>query len=54
LDVPEVLSKNDDSSCIQCLYCYMVCPRKAIQLHGGFGFLQAQIGKYDPLIRRIA
>ncbi|MCK4485387.1 MAG: 4Fe-4S binding protein [Desulfobacterales bacterium] len=48
-----VLSDQDDSVCIKCLYCYMVCPRGAIQLEGTFGFLQAQIDKYDPLIRRI-
>ena len=53
LDVPAVLSEHDDSACIKCLYCYMVCPRGAIQLEGTFGFLQAQIDKYDPLIRRI-
>lgn len=54
LDVPAVLSGKDDSACIKCLYCYMVCPREAIQLRGTFGFLEAQIDKYDPWIRRIA
>jgi hypothetical protein len=31
----------------------MVCPKRAIQLEGNFGFLQAQMDKYDPLIRKI-
>jgi len=53
LDVPEVLSKQDYSSCIKCLYCYMVCPAGALELEGNFGFLGAQIEKYDPLIRKI-
>ena len=54
LDVPAVLSDRDESACIKCLYCYMVCPKGAIGLEGDFGFLKAQIDKYDPLIRRIA
>jgi len=54
LDVPVVLSDKDESACIKCLYCYMVCPERAIRLEGDFGFLKAQIDKYDPLIRRIA
>jgi uncharacterized protein (DUF362 family)/ferredoxin len=54
LDVPAVLSDHDDSACITCLYCYMVCPQEAIKLEGTFGFLKAQIDKYDPLIRGIA
>ncbi|UCG81904.1 MAG: 4Fe-4S binding protein, partial [Desulfobacterales bacterium] len=42
-----------DSKCVRCLYCYMVCPHGAIKLEGTFGFLQAQMDKYDPHIRRI-
>jgi len=53
LDVPAVLSDGDASACVKCLFCYMVCPRKAIHLEGTFGFLKAQIDKYDPLIRRM-
>jgi len=54
LDVHKVLSEQDYSSCIKCLYCYMVCPTGALELEGSFGFLNAQIEKYDPLIRKIA
>jgi hypothetical protein len=32
----------------------MVCPTGALELEGSFGFLSAQIKKYDPLIRKIA
>lgn len=52
LDVPTALRDDANSRCIQCLYCYMVCPTKAIELHGTFGFLKAQVDKYDPLIRK--
>ncbi len=51
LDVPEVLADAADSQCVGCLYCYMVCPYGAIRLEGTFGFLQAQMDKYDPHIR---
>ncbi len=54
LDVTKVLDKQDYSSCIKCLYCYMVCPSGALELEGSFGFLKAQINKYDPLIREVA
>jgi uncharacterized protein (DUF362 family)/Pyruvate/2-oxoacid:ferredoxin oxidoreductase delta subunit len=54
LDVIKVLAEQDYSSCIKCLYCYMVCPADAIEIEGSFGFLKAQIEKYDPLIRKIA
>jgi len=54
LDVPLFLSQQYTSVCLKCLYCYMVCPNKLIRIEGTFGFLQAQIDKYDPLIRRIA
>jgi len=52
-DVPEVLAAEEDSACVKCLYCYMVCPKEAIQLEGSFGFLKTQIDKYDPLIRKV-
>jgi uncharacterized protein (DUF362 family)/ferredoxin len=53
LDVAAVLSEDNASTCIQCLYCYMVCPKQALEIEGTFGFLKAQIGKYDPLIRKV-
>jgi uncharacterized protein (DUF362 family)/Pyruvate/2-oxoacid:ferredoxin oxidoreductase delta subunit len=54
LDVTTVLSEQDYSICIKCLYCYMVCPSGALELEGTFGFLKAQIDKYDPLIRKVS
>jgi len=53
LDVPEILSNQDESPCIKCLYCYMVCPQTAIQLQGTLGFLHVQMDKYSALIRRV-
>jgi len=54
LDPREVLSAGKAHRCIECLYCYMVCPKQAFEVEGTFGFLKAQIDKYDPLIRKIA
>jgi MinD superfamily P-loop ATPase len=40
--------------CINCLYCYLVCPTRAIAFGGELGFLREQIAQYDEIIRRIA
>lgn len=37
--------------CIGCLYCAMVCPRRALAMHGEPGFLREQLDRYDDLIR---
>jgi ferredoxin len=39
-------------ACIQCLYCYFVCPERAIQLEGSLGFLSRIIDRYANDIRR--
>lgn len=51
LDLPEQL--DADGMCIKCLYCYSVCPTKAIRLEGKLGFYASQINKYDKLIREM-
>lgn len=52
LDLPKYLDHvNDD--CIRCLYCYMVCPHKAIKFEGNWGFLKEQIRQYDVVIRNM-
>lgn len=52
LDISKNL-KSLDSRCIQCLYCYSVCPQQAIHFNGSLGFFQEQIKQYDQLIRRL-
>ncbi len=37
--------------CIDCLYCFMVCPQKAFAFHGELGFLREQLRRYDDLAR---
>uniref|UniRef100_UPI004057054D DUF362 domain-containing protein n=1 Tax=Candidatus Electronema sp. TaxID=2698783 RepID=UPI004057054D len=51
LALPEALS---DPACIRCLYCFCVCPRKAIEFHGKLGFMAEQLKQYDEIIRRLA
>jgi polyferredoxin len=50
--LPECL-EDADGRCIQCLYCYSVCARKAIHFHGEFGFFSEQLRQYDPIIRKL-
>jgi NAD-dependent dihydropyrimidine dehydrogenase PreA subunit len=51
LNLPEQLGAEE--VCIKCLYCYSVCPKKAIQIEGKLGFLTSQITKYDKIIREM-
>ncbi|MBM3210681.1 DUF362 domain-containing protein [Candidatus Poribacteria bacterium] len=41
------------SECIQCMYCYSVCPQRAIEIQGELGYFADQIKRYDNLIRSI-
>ena len=40
------------SNCIDCLYCYAVCPERAIEVEGELGFYKEQLKRYDEYIRR--
>ena len=42
-----------DEECIKCLYCYCVCPQKAISLEGRLGFFANQVNRYDRTIRKM-
>jgi len=37
--------------CIKCLYCFQVCPEKAIQVGGELGYLQRHLARYGDQIR---
>lgn len=50
LDLPDQLEAD---VCIRCLYCYCVCPEKAIRLEGELGFFTSQIDRYDMIIREM-
>jgi NAD-dependent dihydropyrimidine dehydrogenase PreA subunit len=45
-----ILEQQED--CIQCLYCYMVCPYQAIALEGNLGFISDQLKQYDTYVRQ--
>ncbi|HDH51518.1 MAG TPA: DUF362 domain-containing protein [Nitrospirae bacterium] len=50
LDLPE---KYDEKKCIECLYCFLVCPSKAIEFRGELGFMNEQIRQYDDITRKV-
>ncbi len=53
LGLPEKFQKHNNG-CIGCLYCYMVCPTKALEFLGELGFMAGQINQYDEITRRVA
>jgi len=53
LSLNEILSGGGDK-CIGCLYCYSVCPNKAIKINGESGFFAEQIRLYNEIIRTVA
>ena len=53
INLPDHLNKANNG-CIECLYCYMVCPEKAITFKGEFGFVSEQLRQYDTAVRRVA
>jgi uncharacterized protein (DUF362 family)/ferredoxin len=53
LELPESLEQKN-SDCINCLYCYAVCPADAIEAEGQFGYYREQIRRYGKIIKEIA
>jgi uncharacterized protein (DUF362 family)/NAD-dependent dihydropyrimidine dehydrogenase PreA subunit len=53
IELPNGLEKKENG-CIHCLYCYLVCPKRAIEFKGELGFMGEQIRQYDEIIRKIA
>lgn len=54
LELPAALGAGGGGPCIQCLYCFAVCPERAIVFSGRPGFFAEQIRQYDGIIRRMA
>ena len=52
LKLPEDID-NAGKGCILCLYCYLVCPKRAIAFEGNLGFLKAQRKQYDEAVRKM-
>ena len=53
IESPGDLERNRDR-CIECLYCFMVCPEKAIRFEGELGFVNEQLRQYDSIVRKLA
>jgi uncharacterized protein (DUF362 family)/ferredoxin len=53
LGLPEKFQKYKNG-CIGCLYCFLVCPTRAIEFLGELGFMAGQINQYDEITRRVA
>lgn len=51
LDPAAVAQAGGRPECLQCLYCYLVCPSRALVFHGELGFLAEQLRQYDALVR---
>ena len=52
LNLPEELEDNGDR-CIECLYCFLVCPTRAIEFKGKLGFMAEQLRQYDEITRKV-
>jgi len=48
LSLPDELNHTE---CINCLYCFLVCPNSAIETEGPLGFFSEQLRQYDTIIR---
>lgn len=44
---------DEVAGCFHCLYCYLVCPQRAIEFQGELGFLKVQLERYDDLTRHV-
>jgi len=53
LNLPKSLEEKNDA-CINCLYCYAVCPSNAIQVEGELGYYKEQVRRYGKLIKKIS
>lgn len=53
LDLPLSLKDVEklNGNCIDCLYCYAVCPEHAIDVEGELGFYEEQLKRYGSYIR---
>lgn len=49
----EIGVKTEMPECVQCLYCWWVCPKDALKLEGDAEFMQRQIDRYKSDIERL-
>lgn len=53
LRLEEIGKQTEFPACIQCLYCYLCCPRDAIVISGEPGAMERQISRYREAIARL-
>jgi uncharacterized protein (DUF362 family)/NAD-dependent dihydropyrimidine dehydrogenase PreA subunit len=49
----EIGIRTEAPDCVQCLYCWWVCPQKALTLSGEANYLERQIQRYKPVIEAL-
>jgi len=52
LTLPDEIERQNNG-CIECLYCFLVCPARAIEFKGRLGFMAEQLRQYDELTRKV-
>ena len=50
LAIEDIGVKTGPDDCIQCLYCWWVCPKGALELHGELNHLERQIERYKEVV----
>lgn len=53
LKLEEIGIKTQAPDCVQCLYCWWVCPKAALVLEGAPNYMQRQIDRYKEEIERL-
>jgi uncharacterized protein (DUF362 family)/NAD-dependent dihydropyrimidine dehydrogenase PreA subunit len=53
LSAEEIGVKTDPEDCIQCLYCWWVCPKGALTLDGELNHLGRQVDRYKSVVEAI-
>jgi uncharacterized protein (DUF362 family)/ferredoxin len=52
LKLPDQINEKENR-CIECLYCFLVCPNRAIEFKGELGFMADQLRQYDEVTRKV-
>jgi uncharacterized protein (DUF362 family)/ferredoxin len=53
LGLEDIGKKVDEPDCVQCLYCWWVCPNDALRLSGEPAAMQRQIDRYKRQVERL-
>lgn len=53
LGFDEIGVKTSAPECVQCLYCWWVCPEGALELSGDANAMQRQVDRYKPEVERL-